>query len=178
MAAHDPDDGNNAWLSYYITSGNQGGYFIIGLSSGFITVTKDISQSQQIYFNLTIEVSDNGSPPRVSHEWILIALNATILDEGFPANMAILVSLVSITGIVMILLLVAILWLLYKSKYRTSPHSKYDNSLDDSDDKTPPPVEIIKRLDTSQIHVDLNSSFKEPSVYKKVRLLFFLDNEN
>ena len=173
VKATDQDDGNNAWLTFSINGGNDDGFFVIGDNSGLISATRDLSQAPYSHFNLSIKARDNGNPSREAYEWLVIALNVTeIVDEGFPANMIILVCLVSITGILMVLLLIAIIWLVYKSRYHARQHRKYLSQQGDTF-KTPP-VEIIDRLDTTNLQNNLNVDYSDNGLKSQKVCRYFM----
>lgn len=168
--ATDLDQGNNAWLSYSLStagddddSGDSDGIFMIAEHTGAISVTRDLSKTSQQTFNLTIVVRDHGDPPLSSQESLVVWATGSRADSSkqskFPANMAILISLVSISGILMILLLAAILWLVYKSRFRKRK-TRYSHQRDGNGDSSlGAKVEIIDRLD-ALTGSDMNTSFR------------------
>ena len=168
--AVDMDAGNNAWLRYSLTTGNEEGFFTIGENTGAISVARDLTEASQQSFNLTIVVRDHGNPVKVNEESLIVMATASrdqqSDDDKFPANMIILISLVSISGLLMIFLLVAILWLVYKSRYRKHKRKYDDHSATSGDDRLGPKVEIIDRLDTiTSAGGDMNTSYRDSSMY-------------
>lgn len=61
VKARDPDLGSNATLSYYITHGNEAGYFSINSSTGQMRLTKNLGALRNHEFVIAITVKDNGS---------------------------------------------------------------------------------------------------------------------
>lgn len=75
VAASDPDAGQT--LSYSITAGNTNGAFAINAATGQITVANSAALDFETYstFNLTVNVSDNGSPLLSDTATITVSLN-------------------------------------------------------------------------------------------------------
>ena len=61
VKARDPDLGNNGSLSYYITHGNDLGYFSINSSTGQMRLTKNLGGLRNQEFVIAITVRDKGS---------------------------------------------------------------------------------------------------------------------
>ena len=61
VKARDPDLGNNGSLSYYITHGNDQGYFAINSTTGQMRLTKNLGGLRNQEFVIAITVRDNGS---------------------------------------------------------------------------------------------------------------------
>ncbi|XP_068695423.1 cadherin EGF LAG seven-pass G-type receptor 3-like isoform X1 [Montipora foliosa] len=61
VAAADHDEGKNKDLEYFLISGSDG-FFMINPSTGAITTTRDLTQQNLRLFNITVSVSDHGTP--------------------------------------------------------------------------------------------------------------------
>uniref|UniRef100_A0A8D0HJY6 FAT atypical cadherin 1 n=1 Tax=Sphenodon punctatus TaxID=8508 RepID=A0A8D0HJY6_SPHPU len=66
VMADDADGPSNNHIHYSIIDGNQGSPFTIDSSRGEIKVTKLLDREKISGYTLTVQASDNGSPPRVN----------------------------------------------------------------------------------------------------------------
>ncbi len=84
VSASDPDAGDS--LTYSITAGNTGGAFAIDSNTGQISVanTAALDYETNPSFNLTVQVSDSGTPGLTDTATITISLND--LNEGPTVN--------------------------------------------------------------------------------------------
>ena len=62
IVAKDPDEGDNAKLSYSCTSGNEEGYFTLNKTTGQVVVNKNLGMFDYNHFELVVVVRDHGSP--------------------------------------------------------------------------------------------------------------------
>lgn len=63
VIAVDDDSGDNARITYVITSGNEQGKFSLGYSSGVLTLSRPVSQElSRSRYQLNVTASDHGSP--------------------------------------------------------------------------------------------------------------------
>lgn len=72
VVAHDADAGLNGQLSYTIKSGNENGDLYIDSKLGSLVVAKSLDHETVSWYNLTIEATDGGSPPRTSLKQIQV----------------------------------------------------------------------------------------------------------
>ena len=91
VAASDPDAGDT--LTYAITGGNTGGAFAINASTGEITVNNSAALNFEMTpaFNLTVQVTDAGTPGLTDTATVTINLNnlnetPVVNDQSFPVN--------------------------------------------------------------------------------------------
>ena len=117
VRAHDPDSqGDNSRLSFAFLSGNEDYCFSIGEQSGAITVERDLSYISHQLFGLVVAVRDHGTPPRTSEAFLNIIVNKSIghTDSSLLSsqNLTIVITIASVSGILMVILIVAIVVLL------------------------------------------------------------------
>ena len=62
VVAKDPDEGDNAKLSYSCTKGNKEGYFALNKTTGQVLVSKNLGSFDYYHFKMVVEVKDHGSP--------------------------------------------------------------------------------------------------------------------
>ena len=87
VQATDQDLGDNAKISYSITSGNALGFFDINTESGQVTVAKSLdleaeTHAEGLSYNLTITATDSGISPRSASESLIITI--TSVNEFSP----------------------------------------------------------------------------------------------
>uniref|UniRef100_A0ACB8E7L0 Uncharacterized protein n=1 Tax=Sphaerodactylus townsendi TaxID=933632 RepID=A0ACB8E7L0_9SAUR len=80
IVAHDPDQGRNGQITYYLLS-NEDHVFAIDRSSGLLTTTFALDRENQEYYNLTIVAVDDGTPA-LSATQILTVIVLDINDES------------------------------------------------------------------------------------------------
>lgn len=96
VAASDPDGGQT--LTYAILGGNTGDAFAINPTTGEITVANRAALDFETTpsFNLTVQVTDNGTPPLTAATTVTITL--LNLDEAVPTALAALTNVTSAGG--------------------------------------------------------------------------------
>nr|XP_006812462.1 PREDICTED: protocadherin Fat 4-like [Saccoglossus kowalevskii] len=78
-AATDPDAGENARITYYITDGNEGNQFHINPSTGQITLIGVLDREAVPQYILTVSAVDHGTPQLLSTTTQVVI---TVLDEN------------------------------------------------------------------------------------------------
>uniref|UniRef100_A0A2K5NBY5 FAT atypical cadherin 1 n=1 Tax=Cercocebus atys TaxID=9531 RepID=A0A2K5NBY5_CERAT len=87
VLADDADGPSNSHIHYSIIDGNQGGPFTIDPGRGEVKVTKLLDRETISGYTLTVQASDNGSPPRVNTTTVNIDVsdvndNAPVFSRG------------------------------------------------------------------------------------------------
>uniref|UniRef100_A0A5F7ZKI0 FAT atypical cadherin 1 n=1 Tax=Macaca mulatta TaxID=9544 RepID=A0A5F7ZKI0_MACMU len=87
VLADDADGPSNSHIHYSIIDGNQGGPFTIDPVRGEVKVTKLLDRETISGYTLTVQASDNGSPPRVNTTAVNIDVsdvndNAPVFSRG------------------------------------------------------------------------------------------------
>ena len=119
IVAKDPDEGDNAKLSYSCTKGNEEGYFALNKTTGQVLVTKNLGSFDYYHFNMMVKVKDHGSPsPRSVTGELHIIVNRSLAvihfqnSSGFSflniENHHLIVGTVVIVSLVVILIVVII----------------------------------------------------------------------
>jgi protocadherin Fat 4 len=90
FTALDYDIGRNALLNYAIFDGDLLDQFTIN-NEGTVTTTQILNKTEQIYYNLTIYVTDNGIPPLFGFGSLFVTVidandNSPIFNEPFNAS--------------------------------------------------------------------------------------------
>ncbi|XP_060102606.1 protocadherin-23 [Heteronotia binoei] len=80
IVAHDPDQGRNGQITYYLLSSNEDHMFSLDRSSGLLTITFALDCENQEYYNLTIVAVDGGTPA-LSATQILTIIVLDVNDE-------------------------------------------------------------------------------------------------
>jgi len=73
VMAADGDAGKNKELKYFLVSGS-GGFFRVNPSTGAISTTKKLKEENLRLFNLTMSVSDHGTPPLTAARQALVSI--------------------------------------------------------------------------------------------------------
>ena len=150
----DADIGNNARISYHITNGNLGGVFSMDPNNGVITTNVELKEIDNQMYDLTIVAKDHGAPQQRSSEATLnIYVNKSLpfyagLDDGVLSghNFTIVVSLACASGIITIVLIIAIVCI--RRQDRNNSTHKYNCRA----------AEALKILSTSQQSSDKDTS--------------------
>ncbi len=128
ILAHDNDTNENAHLSYNITSGNEGKYFTIDQATGAVLLSRKLKDKAEFTFNLLVIVYDGGIPVRLTEVALNIVVNKS---TELPAhdlisnqNLAIVISIATVSGLVMVVLAIAIVFIIRKQ--RKSEQKKYN----------------------------------------------------
>ncbi|XP_033742919.1 LOW QUALITY PROTEIN: protocadherin Fat 1-like [Pecten maximus] len=82
VMAIDKDKGQNAELSFSITSGNIGRMFEIDETLGIITVAQELNRDEMSSYQLTVMATDHGSPPLSST--VSVTILVTISNNAAP----------------------------------------------------------------------------------------------
>ena len=131
VLAHDLDIGINGMLNYSILSGNTDGRFSIDSQTGLIRVAKDLTMIENRAFGLILLVSDGGDEPRSVESLISLVVNKSIVyplakksDDLTNQNLTIVICIAVLSGILTVVLLVAIVVLLRQR--RSVKNCKYN----------------------------------------------------
>ncbi|KAI0226932.1 Protocadherin Fat 4, partial [Lamellibrachia satsuma] len=82
ITATDSDTGNNAQITYTISSGNRHGYFEINSETGLVTTAKSLDREKRRQYKLNITATDLGTPPRSNS--IMITINVIDVNDNAP----------------------------------------------------------------------------------------------
>eukprot|EP00062_Callorhinchus_milii_P022361 gi/632980091/ref/XP_007906836.1/ PREDICTED: LOW QUALITY PROTEIN: protocadherin-16 [Callorhinchus milii] len=72
LVATDPDLGQNSQLRYRLSHGNTGQAFQLEPDTGLLSIVKRLDRESQSDYNLTVLVSDQGSPPRSASQLLRV----------------------------------------------------------------------------------------------------------
>ena len=130
--ARDADSGDNSKLTYNITAGNEKGLFAMNMYTGAVLAAaslKDVSDSER-YFTLFINVHDNGTPVRFFETLLNIVVNksADAPTEGSLIsnnNLTIVITIACISGVVMVILIVAIVFIVLSQRKNAAKKYNY-----------------------------------------------------
>ncbi len=134
VKARDPDEGNNGSLLYYITHGNERGYFAINSTSGQMRLTKNLAGLRNQEFVIAITVRDKGSDPLQSMMDLNIIANHSLAilqlrrGHGFSLEAFIRNPLLmgTLAAIILVLLLVCLtICLLRCRRHKVHQHHKH-----------------------------------------------------
>ena len=131
VLADDLDVGSNGLLNYTILSGNGAGLFHIDDRTGSIRVAKDLTAIENRAFGLVLVVTDNGDEPRSTESLISLVVNRSVVyplanasDDLKGQNLTIVICIAVLSGVLMVVLLVAIVVLLRQR--RSTKSCKYN----------------------------------------------------
>ena len=77
ISAVDPDHGYDGRLQYVISSGNEGGVFRVDTHGGDLLVMSAVDRERRYVYNITVSVSDMGSPAKSSSAVLVIDVEDT-----------------------------------------------------------------------------------------------------
>ena len=125
VRATDMDNGKAGELSYYC-DGNE--TFVIDETSGEVSVQKNLSSIQTTYFNLKINISDHGSPPRhvIAHLYIQIEMIGTLTENQESGFVSFIRSnlLFLLIGLVLMILFLTLCTVIVAVCMRQRKHNK------------------------------------------------------
>ena len=134
LVTHDADIGKNANITYDIEEGNEENLFDIDHNLGVILANGDYSAIDLRLFELTVTAKDQGSPQHKIQTTLNIMVNKSIAYTGEPSlvsnpglighNLSIVIGLGCASGIIMVILIIAILCL--RRQDRTRRDQKYN----------------------------------------------------
>ena len=113
--AFDADNGENALLSFYIVAGDETGAFIMDPESGELRVQDWNKVRAQAEFSLRILVTDNGEEPLSNHTTLRIRV---VTSSPALLNQLILIIVGSVSALVILVLVTAIVVLKCREKRR------------------------------------------------------------
>ena len=130
IRAHDRDIGPNSNLTYRVTKGSGQEHFSVDSHSGSVTVVSDeLKKIDFEVYDLEIMVHDHGLPEQLAKTHLNIVVNHSIAftqNQGgmlLGHNLMIVVSVACVTGVIVVLLIIAILAL--KRSGRNEKNGKY-----------------------------------------------------
>ncbi len=136
VQASDIDINGNGNLTYHIIKGNGRHLFDIEPTFGIVIVSGDLSKLDYVPIELTIMAKDQGTPPRTALTSLNIIVNKSVaflprVKDGEETgailsgpNFAIVVSLGCVSGIIMVILIIAIVCI-RRQEHRRKQH-KYN----------------------------------------------------
>ncbi|XP_066480593.1 protocadherin alpha-C1 [Tiliqua scincoides] len=83
VVAHDPDSGQNAWLSYHLLQSSDSSLFRVSPNVGELRTSRSMRSSDPIKHKVVVLVKDNGEPPLSSSVTLGILL-ADSLPQALP----------------------------------------------------------------------------------------------
>lgn len=83
VVAHDPDSGQNAWLSYHLLQSSDTSLFRLSPNNGELRTTRSMRSSDPIKHKVVVLVKDSGEPP-LSSSLTLGILLADSLPQALP----------------------------------------------------------------------------------------------
>ncbi|XP_062986176.1 protocadherin alpha-C1-like isoform X7 [Elgaria multicarinata webbii] len=83
VVAHDPDSGQNAWLSYHLLQSSDTSLFRVSLNAGELRTCRSMRSSDPIKHKVVVLVKDSGEPPLSSSVTLGILL-ADALPQALP----------------------------------------------------------------------------------------------
>ena len=128
LVTHDADIGKNANITYDIVQGNEEKLFDIDHNLGVVLANGDYSSIDLRLFELTVSAKDQGNPSRGIETTLNIMVNKSIAYTGGAAqtsssgilghNLSIVIGLGCASGIIMVILIIAILCLRRQDRSR------------------------------------------------------------
>ncbi|XP_061102894.1 protocadherin-23 [Conger conger] len=82
LSAHDPDEGQNAWVRYAIISGNGKGLFRMDPLMGTVEVNQSLDYEEDVRFTLTIRASDGNGDGSGGGNVAFAVLYISVLDDN------------------------------------------------------------------------------------------------
>ncbi|XP_074650256.1 protocadherin-11 X-linked-like [Tubulanus polymorphus] len=183
IIAKDPDAGNNAKLTYSIRHGDTKGYFRMDNRTGVIILARPLTTDDAKVNKLTVEVKDNGHPPNSNVRTLNIVIDGTgkpiaingAYIESPPSNknLIIVICLATVSGVLAIILIVAIICIRQKDisnhNYNVKAETQriFNNkprpeSCESSSDESKPPLprkEVSFSLENDDPAADTQTSF-------------------
>ena len=115
LQATDLDIGKNGNLTYYFQKGNEKGDFVVNPLTGSVMVNSDLQAISYQMYNLVVIAKDAGVPEQTSIANLNVVVNKSI---GYPEkeshimigqNFTIVISLACVSGLVVVILVLAII---------------------------------------------------------------------
>ncbi|XP_074650219.1 protocadherin-11 X-linked-like [Tubulanus polymorphus] len=185
--ATDSDKGHNARLLYSIKHRNDQGLFSMDNLTGVLKVAKPMAIEDAAVHKLTIEVRDSGKPPNTNIE----ILNLVVDGTGKPIsitgayierppnnkNLIIVICLAAVSGILAIVLIIAIICIrqkdinnhnynvktetqrIFNNKRTNSPNNSQESSGDEASKPSGPKKEVSFSLDNDDMSDNNQSTF-------------------
>ncbi len=183
IIASDPDEGDNAKLSFEWIKGNEDGFFFLNSTTGQITVSKNLGSFDYYHFTVEIVAKDHGYPTRSCSSELHIIVNRSLAvihfhdSPGF--NFMNIQNHHLIAGTIVVILLVFILTIvIFIVRYKQRGQSSGANYKSTKE---------MKKRDTTR--KDMNGEWKPVPSYSvevnsvdtlkpKKNVKFLVDSEN
>jgi protocadherin delta 1 len=179
--ATDADSGVNSMLTYVIKSGNSEGIFRIDPDTGEIKVAKSMEEKDALLYKLVIKVIDRGIPQNLNMETLNIVIDGTgkaidltgVYIDGVPSNrnLIIVVCLAAVSGVLAIVLIIAIVCIKRKDRdnhrynvktetqkiFHHRGEKRNSHGSITSDDEKPPKKEVSFSLEAEEMAENSNN---------------------
>ncbi|XP_036431575.1 protocadherin gamma-C5-like isoform X1 [Colossoma macropomum] len=91
IVGYDPDSGHNAWLSYSITLGGDGAFFLIGEHTGELRTARKLADDEQggrerLSYSFIVVVQDNGKPPKSTTVSVTVDVEEKSMDAATDSH--------------------------------------------------------------------------------------------
>jgi protocadherin delta 1 len=135
LNAIDMDIGNNAKITYAIVSGNTDDAFDMDYDRGTILVNKDLNVYEDVSFVLNVTAEDSGVPSFMAWSMLTITVNGSMILQPPPTsapvalggnNLVIVIALASTSGVITIILVMAIICIRRQDRQRDQSNGKYN----------------------------------------------------
>ncbi|XP_064636438.1 protocadherin-1-like isoform X2 [Lineus longissimus] len=179
--ATDADSGLNSKLTYVIKSGNSDGIFRIDPDTGEIKVAKSMEEKDALLYKLVIKVIDRGIPQNLNMETLNIVIDGTgkaidltgVYIDGSPSNrnLIIVVCLAAVSGVLAIILIIAIVCIKRKDRdnhrynvktetqkiFHHRGEKRNSHGSITSDEEKPPKKEVSFSMETEEMAENSNN---------------------
>lgn len=118
VTATDADQGLNAKLSYYISSGNYNDAFMINVTTGMLSTKATFEGIKYESYELTLKVNDHGFPAKVATMVLQVTIDELTPYYASPRekeedatqgnNLMIIIIVAAVSGFIMVILIIAI----------------------------------------------------------------------
>ena len=135
ISATDRDIGNNARVTYSIVAGNTDEAFDMDYDRGTILVNKDLAAYEETSFVLNVSAEDSGVPSYKTWSMLTITINGSLVLQPPPTaspvplggnNLVIVIALASTSGVITIILVMAIICIRRQDRNRDTSNGKYN----------------------------------------------------
>ena len=124
VLSHDNDSGDNARLTYTFSPGSGKGYFAIGQDTGLVTIAREVKDIKYERFELGFHVRDNGHMTKTASMTFFITVDKSLVFAAVSAdsgvivrnNLTIVIVIASVSGLMALVLIVAILVFIHRQK--------------------------------------------------------------
>ena len=136
ILCHDDDIDDNAKLTYTFSPESGKGYFAIDHDSGLVTIAKDMKHIKYEEFELGLHVRDNGHVPKTATMTFFITVDDSLVfaatsgdtSEIARNNLTIVIVIASVSGLLALVLIIAIL--VFARRKKTGKDTSSDTDKD------------------------------------------------